>query len=72
MGWVVTATPRPLFRQERPGTHCIGGWVGRSGWVQKILPPTGIQSPDCPDHSKSLYQLRYPGPPKNLGATLNL
>jgi hypothetical protein len=26
MGWVVTATPRPLYR-ERPGTHCTGGWV---------------------------------------------
>ena len=27
-GWVVTATPRPLHPRERPGTHCIGGWVG--------------------------------------------
>jgi hypothetical protein len=25
---VVNATPRPLYPQERPGTHCIGGWVG--------------------------------------------
>jgi len=24
-GWVVNATPRPLYPQERPGTHCIGG-----------------------------------------------
>jgi hypothetical protein len=29
MGWVVNATPRPLYPQQRPGTHCIGGWVGR-------------------------------------------
>jgi len=29
MGWVVNATTRPLYPQERPGTHCIGGWVGR-------------------------------------------
>ena len=27
-GWVVNATPRPLYPRERPGTHCIGGWVG--------------------------------------------
>ena len=24
-GWVVNATPWPLYLQERPGTHCIGG-----------------------------------------------
>jgi len=28
MGWVVNGTPRPLYHRERPGTHCIGGWVG--------------------------------------------
>jgi hypothetical protein len=28
MGWVVNATPRPLYPRERPGIHCIGGWVG--------------------------------------------
>jgi len=28
MGWVVNDTPRPLYSRERPGTHCIGGWVG--------------------------------------------
>ena len=27
MGWVVNATPRPLYPRQRPGTHCIGGWV---------------------------------------------
>ena len=26
-GWVVNATPRPLYPRERRGTHCIGGWV---------------------------------------------
>jgi hypothetical protein len=25
---VVSTTPRPHFPRERPGTHCIGGWVG--------------------------------------------
>ena len=28
MRWVVNATPRPLDPRERPGTHCIEGWVG--------------------------------------------
>jgi len=28
MGWVVNATPRPLYPRERPGTLCMGGWVG--------------------------------------------
>ena len=28
MGWVVKANPWPLYPLERPGTHCIGGWVG--------------------------------------------
>jgi hypothetical protein len=27
-GWVVSTTPRPLYPRTRPGTHCIGGWVG--------------------------------------------
>ena len=27
-GWVVSATPWPLYPWERPGTHCKGGWVG--------------------------------------------
>jgi len=28
MGWVVITKPRPLYHREKPGTHCIGGWVG--------------------------------------------
>ena len=44
MGWVVNATPRSLYPQERPGTHCIRkrlrGPQGRSGWVRKISPPS--------------------------------
>ena len=33
LGWVVNATPPPLYRRERPGTHCyrrLGGSQGRS------------------------------------------
>jgi hypothetical protein len=43
-GWVVSTTPRPLYPQEIPGTHCTRGWVGpqgRSGRVRKISPPPG-------------------------------
>ena len=42
-GWVVNATPQPLYPLERPGTHCIGGWVGPravlDGWGKSRLPP---------------------------------
>jgi hypothetical protein len=27
-GWVVNATPRPLYPRERHGTHCTGDRVG--------------------------------------------
>ena len=57
MGWVVNATPRPLYPRERPGTHCVRGWVGpqgRSGWVRKISPPTGFD-PQTVQLVSSLY-----------------
>ena len=62
MGWVFNATPRPLYPWKRPGTHCIGGWVGpKAGLdVSENLDPTGIRTPDLPTCSESLYWLRYP------------
>ena len=45
MGWVVNATPRPLYPLGRPGTHCIGGWVGPSAGLDmcgKCRPPPGF------------------------------
>jgi len=64
MGWVVNATPRPLYPRERPGTHCIGGWVGpRSGldeWGK--FRPHRDSTPDRPARSESLYRLTYLGP----------
>jgi hypothetical protein len=45
MGWVVDATPRPLYPRERPGTHCIGGWVGPRPGLDvcgKSRPPPGL------------------------------
>jgi len=61
MGWVVNATPRPLYPRERPITHCIGGWVGlRAGLAgAEKLSPTGIRSPDRPARSESVYQCIY-------------
>ena len=47
-------TRYPLYRR-------LGGPQGRSARVQKILPSTGIRSPDLPARSESLYQLSYRG-----------
>ena len=50
----------------RPGTHCIGGWVGPTavldGCGKSPPPPTGIRSPDRPARGKSLYRRSYHGP----------
>jgi len=63
MGWVVNATPWPLYPWERPGAHCIGGWwaTGLIWMGAENLAPTGIRSPDRPARSESLYRLRNPG-----------
>jgi hypothetical protein len=37
----------------------LGGTLGLVGTGAENLAPTGIQSPDRPAHSQSLYQLRY-------------
>jgi hypothetical protein len=70
MGWVVNATPRPFYPRGRPGTHCIGGWVGRApGPVWRgaeNLAPTGIRSPDRPALSESLGHTEFPFLQKNL------
>ena len=45
MGWVVNATPRPLYPRERTGTHCIGGRVGLRAGLDgcgKSRPPPGF------------------------------
>ena len=53
-----------LLPPERPGTHCVGGWVGPiSVWVgAENFAPIGIRSPDRSARSQSLYRLRYPCP----------
>ena len=62
MGWVVNATPRPLYPRERPVIHCIGRWVGLTAGLAgaENLSPTGIRSLEGPTRSESLYRLRYP------------
>ena len=48
MGWMVNVTPRPLYPPERPGTHCIGGWVGNAGGLdecEKSRPTPGFDPP---------------------------
>jgi len=45
MGWVVNATPPSLYPRERPGTYCIGGWVGLRASMDrcgKFGPTTGF------------------------------
>jgi len=39
--------PRPLYLRERPGTHCIGDWVGARTGLEgcgKSRPPLGFDS----------------------------
>jgi hypothetical protein len=58
MGWVVKATPWPLYPRKRPRTHRIGPvWTDAEN-----LAPTEIRSPDPPGRSESLYRLRNSGP----------
>jgi hypothetical protein len=63
MGLVINTTLRPLYPRERPGTHCIGGWVGPRAGLDGCGKscPIGIRSPDRPSRSESLYRLSYPG-----------
>jgi len=55
-GWVVNATPRPLYLKESryPLYRRLGGPHGRSVRVRKISPHTGIRSLGLPARSESL------------------
>jgi hypothetical protein len=42
---VINATLRSVYPLERPGTHCIGGWVGPRADLDrcgKSRPPSGL------------------------------
>jgi hypothetical protein len=63
--------PAALLSGMRSSTHCTGSGVGpqgRSGRVQKILPPL-IRSPDHVVLSELLYRIRYSGPREVLRKT---
>jgi len=48
MEWMVNATPRLPFPQERPGTLCILGWVDPRATLDgcRKSPSIGIRFPD--------------------------
>jgi hypothetical protein len=60
---VVNTTPRSFYPRERPGTHCIEGWVGpRAGLDgRRKSRPHRDTIPDGPAYNKSQYRLRCPG-----------
>ena len=63
-GWVVNATPRPLYPPGKNPVPIVqeAGWTSGPVWTDaEDLATTGIRSPDRPAHSESLYRLSYPG-----------
>ena len=56
--------PTALPPGKKPGTHCIGAWVGpRAFWTgAENIAPKGIRSPARSARSESLYQLSYLSP----------
>jgi len=67
MGWVINATPRPLY----PGKDPVPIVQDAVWTVAENLTPTGIGSPDRPARGESLYQLHYPGPQTGIVDTTN-
>jgi len=55
LGWVVNATPRPLYPRKRDAVPTIqeAEWAPGpfSTSVKNLAPPTGIRSPDRPARS---------------------
>ena len=52
----------PPVKTRYPLYRSLGGHQDRFGRVRKILPPTGIRSPDSPARNESLCQLSHRGP----------
>jgi hypothetical protein len=69
MGWMVNATPRPLYLRETdpvPTVQEAGLAPGAVGTFAEKFAPTGIRSPDLPARSEWLHRLNYSGPYKLL------
>jgi hypothetical protein len=72
MGWVVNATPRPLYPPGNDPVPIVlkDGSAPEPVWTDaENLAPSGIQYPERPARRESLYRLSYPGPrifPKQL------
>jgi hypothetical protein len=65
MGWVVNATPWPLYPREREPVLILheACWVPGLLWTgAENLTHTGIRSRDRPYRRGSLYRLHYSGP----------
>jgi len=71
--WVVNATPRPRYPRERPGTHCIGSWVGSSVGLdgRKISPPPGFDPRNVKPVARRYTDWTNP-PPLNFPRILGL
>ena len=61
MGVGYRHTLAALHPTNRPGTHCIGGWVGPRAGLYELekspASPTGIRSLNRPTCSESLSRL---------------
>ena len=60
---MVISTPRPLFTPGKDPVPILqeAGWALGPVWTgAENRASTGLQSPDCPARSQSLYRLRYP------------
>ena len=74
-GWVVNATPLPLYPRERNPVPIIqdAGWSSGPIWIgAEKLALIGIQFPDLPVRIESLYRLSYPLPHNSLSSCIKL
>jgi hypothetical protein len=68
-GLVVSATPWPIYPQERDLAPTVSeaGWAPGLVWTgTENLAPTGIQFLDHPPRSELLHRLHYPTHMKNI------